>query len=119
MYRIPKELDLSGVIGEFTTQICVGKFDIQFSLGKVHFSVWSPIKLVRNEEILCTWEEGRWPDSGFIELFNVNITKFEIPNDQQIILYFDNGVEMHLSDTSDQFESMQISIEGESGTWII
>lgn len=50
---------------------------------------------------------------------NVNVTKYEVPNDQLIILHFENGVEMHLSDTSDQFESMQIAIEGESGPWII
>jgi hypothetical protein len=29
MYGIPKELDLSSVVGEFTTQIRVGQFDLQ------------------------------------------------------------------------------------------
>jgi len=42
MYRIPKELDLSKAVGEFTTQIRVGKYDIQFEFGDVHFAVQTP-----------------------------------------------------------------------------
>lgn len=119
MYRIPKELDLSKAVGEFTTQIHVGKYYIQFEFGDVHFAVESPIKLMKNGEIVATWEEGKWPESGFIEIFNVPISNVNIPNDKTIVIRFENNLEMHLSDNSDQFESMQISIKGESGSWII
>ncbi|MCK7597765.1 hypothetical protein M0G74_10835 [Microbulbifer sp. CAU 1566] len=119
MYCIPKELDLSKAIGEFTTQICIGKYDFQFSLGKVHFTVESPITLLRGGDLVATWKEGTWPESGFIEIFNVPVTKALIASDEKIIIFFENSLEMHLVDNSDQFESMQISIEGEPETWII
>ena len=41
MYGIPKELDLSPVLGEFTTQVRVGQFDLQFTFGSVSFAVQS------------------------------------------------------------------------------
>lgn len=119
MHRIPKELDLSKAIGEFTTQICIGKCDFQFSLGKIHFTVESPISLLRGGDLIATWKEGKWPESGFIEIFNVPVTKVLIASDEKIVIFFENGLEMHLVDKSDQFESMQISIEGEPGTWVI
>lgn len=118
MYRIPKELDLSKAVGEFTTQIRVGKYDIQFEFGDVHFAVQTPIKLLKSGEVVATWEEGKWPESGFIEIFNVPISNINIPDDKTIVITFENNLEMHLSDNSDQFESMQISINGESGPWI-
>lgn len=49
MYRIPDELALSCVTGEVTTQIRVGKYDLRFSFGRVHFSIWSPILLFDGE----------------------------------------------------------------------
>ena len=118
MYRIPKELDLSKAVGEFTTQIHVGKYDIQFEFGDVQFSIQSPIRIFEDGEVLAAWEEGKWPDSGFIEIFNVPITSVDIPDDKTIIITFENNLEMYLSDNSDKFESMQISIKGES-QWII
>jgi hypothetical protein len=48
MYRFSKELDLSSVVGKFTTQLRVGQFDLQFTLGPVSFSVQSPIRLLRD-----------------------------------------------------------------------
>ena len=119
MYRIPEELDLSAAVGESISQIQVGKYDIQFSLGKVQFSIWSPIRLIKNGKEIGQWNEGNWPDPAFVEVFNENITEVAIPNNQSIILRFENGVEMRLTDESDQFESMSISIGGESGPWII
>ncbi len=115
MYRIPKELDLSKTVGEFTTQINVGKYDIQFDFGDVHFAVQSPIKILKEGKLIATWEEGIWPESGFIEIFNLPVSSVQIPDDRTIIIKFENKLEMHLSDNSDQYESMQISIKGEYG----
>jgi len=119
MYRIPKELDLSKAIGEFTTQIRVGLYDIEFDLGCVSFAVQSPIELRRSGELVAMWEEGKWPQSGFKEIFNVSVSSIQIPSDRKIIVEFENGVKMHLVDNSDKYESMQITIEGEAEPWII
>ena len=119
MYRIPKNLDLSKAIGQFTTQICVGKFDIQFNLGDVHFAVQSPILLTKNGDTIAKWSGEDWPEKGFLEIFNVNVSKVLIPDDKTIIILFENNIEMHLIDDSDQYECMQISINGDPKEWII
>ena len=112
MYRVPLDLDLSAIVGEFTTQIRVGQFDIQFSFGPVTFAIESPVSLVRQGEVIGGWSEGRWPDSGFFDTMNVNVSKWEIPNDRTIQIHLENGIEIHLSDDSDAYECMQIYLEG-------
>jgi hypothetical protein len=119
MYRIPRELDLSPVIGEFITQVRVGQFDLQFTLGKVNFAVESPVRLIRDGIQVAYWEGGKWPDPGFYDIMNAEVRRCEIVNDKLIVLQFDNGIEMHLEDSSDQYESMQISFAGNPSQWII
>jgi hypothetical protein len=119
MYRIPKELDLSAVVGEFTTQVRVGQFDLQFTIGPVNFAIHSPVSLVRRGVVVATWAKGKWPDSGFFDVLNSDVKRCEIVNDRLIVLEFENDLEMHLEDSSDQYECMQISIEGTSIQWII
>jgi hypothetical protein len=118
MYRIPKELDLTPTIGEATTQIRVGQFDLQFTFGDVDFAVTSPVKLFRRGELIGLWEEGSWPDAAFHEIMNTEIIRCEVRTATLIIIEFANGVEMHLVDDSDQYECMQICIKG-NPPWII
>jgi hypothetical protein len=119
MYRIPANLDLSPVVGEFTTQVRVGQFDRQFTFGRVNFAVQSPVTLFRNGKIAAQWEQGRWPDPGFYEIMNTEVRRCEVASDRLIVFEFDNGIAMHLEDSSDQYECMQIAFEGEQSQWII
>ncbi len=119
MYRIPSSLDLRQAVGEFTTQVRVGQFDIQFTFGPVDFVVESPIRLLRSGEIIGEWEEGRWPDSGFYDIMNQKVTKCDIASERRIVISFEDGLEMHLEDDSDQYESMQIRISGNPNPIII
>lgn len=119
MYRIPADLDLSPVVGQFTTQVRVGQFDLQFTFGPVNFVVSSPVNLFRDGKLLAHWDEGRWPDPGFYDLMNSEVRRCEVVNDRRILFEFDNGITMHLEDSSDQYECMQISFEGEQTQWII
>lgn len=119
MYRIPKELDLSPVVGEFLTQIRVGQFDLQFTFGRVNFTVQSPVTLLRNSKSIGYWEEGKWPEPAFYEVLNTSVKRCEVVNDRSIVFEFENGIEMHLEDSSDQYESMRISFEGDSRLWVI
>jgi hypothetical protein len=119
MYRIPKELDLSPVVGEFTTQLRVGQFDLQFTFGRVTFVVQSPVNLFRESKSIGHWEEGKWPGPGFYEIMNVAVKRCEIVNDRLIVFEFENGIEMHLEDSSDQYESMQITFEGDPRICVI
>jgi hypothetical protein len=120
MYRIPADLNLSNIVGTFSTQLCIGQFDVQFSLGETHFAVQSDINLFREGVLIGSWSEGKWPSSAFYEVMNVAVASYAIPNDRLIVIHFENGIEMHLVDASDQYESMQISTKGnEFGSWII
>lgn len=119
MYRIPKDLDLSAVVGEFTTQVRVGQFDLQFTFGPVNFAVQSPVSLFQHGALVATWTEGKWPEPGFFDVMNSEVKRCEVVNDRLIVFEFENGLEMHLEDNSDQYESMQISIDGIPGQWII
>jgi len=119
MYRIPDGLDLSRVVGEFTTQVRVGQFDLQSTFGPVSFTVQSPVNLFRDDKLIAHWEEGRWPDCAFFDIMNARVTRCEVPNDRLIVLELENGIAMHLEDSSDQYEGMHIYIEGAPSPWII
>ena len=119
MYRIPKKLNLSKVNGAFTTQICIGPYDIQFEIGDVHFAIQSEIRLKKNGEQVAVWQEGDWPSAEFFNVMNVDVVSYNIPNDREIIINFENGYSLHIYDNSDQYESMQIRIKGENMLWVI
>ena len=119
MYRIPNNLDLSPVVGKSTSQVRVGQYDLQFTFGRVSFAVESPVNLFRDGKLLAHWEEGRWPDPGFYDIMNTEVRHCEVVSDRLIVFEFANGIQMHLEDNSDQYESMQISFEGEQSQWII
>lgn len=119
MYGFPKELDLSAVVGMFTAQLKVGQFDLQFSFGTVSFAVQSPVSLFRNGTLVAYWEEGKWPEPGFYDIMNTEVRRCEVLNAKLLVFEFENGVEMHLEDNSDDFESMQIAIDGIPNSWII
>jgi hypothetical protein len=50
---------------------------------------------------------------------NVAVKRYEIVNDRLIVFEFENGIEMHLEDSSDQYESMQITFEGDPRICVI
>jgi len=73
----------------------------------------------RNGELLAHWEEGKWPDPGFYEVMNTEVTQCQVVNEKRIVIEFANGIEMHLEDNSDQYESMQIGFKDPPSQFII
>jgi len=118
MYGIPKELNLDVMAGSDCTQIRVGQFDMQFSFGEVNFAIQSRICLFKNEVEIGAWEEGKWPDCAFYEIMNVPVESVRIHGAKEIVITLENSLSIHLCDNSEQFETMQISIEGDD-PWII
>ena len=117
MYRIPDDLGLCSVAGHCTTRIRVGQFDVQFSIWPVDFAVQSPLTLFRDGQLPANWVEGRWPGPGFYDMMNTEVRGCEVVNDR--LIEFESGIGMHLEDSSDQCECMQISFEGERSQWKI
>ncbi|MDW3179834.1 MAG: hypothetical protein R8J94_20760 [Acidimicrobiia bacterium] len=111
MYRIPDDLDLSPAVGECITQLGVGQFDLQFSIGPVHFAVQSPVELLRDGEQVGMWQEGRWPDPTFYEVMNSRVEGCDVVSDRLIAIEFENGLYMHLTDNSDDHECMTIAFD--------
>lgn len=100
------------LIGTETTQIRVGQFDIQFTIGRVDFCIQSKVTLHENGEEIGLWEEGQWPDSAFYKILNVPVKAVKIMLPKEIIITFESGISIRLCDSSDQFESMKISFDG-------
>lgn len=119
MYRIPKDLDLSPVVGESTPQVRVGQSDLQFTFGPVNFIVTSPVLLYRAGKLVASWGVGKWPDPGFYDIMNTKVRRCEVLTDRLIVFDFDNGIEMHLEDNSEYYECIEIWFEGDSSPWII
>ena len=95
----------------------VGQFDLQFTFGSVNFAIQSPISLFRGDTLVGNWMEGRWPDPGFFDIMNTTVCRCDVVDDRTIVLEFENGVTMHLTDDSDLYECMQITINGD--LWVI
>jgi len=118
MYGIPKELNLDVIVGSECTQIRVGQFDVQFSFGEVDFIIQSRIGIFKNEVEVGAWEEGKWPDCAFYDVMNVPVESVLIQDAKAVVITLVTGLSLHLCDSSEQFETMQISIGGDD-PWII
>lgn len=110
MYGFPSDLDFHSLVGQFTTQICVGPYDLQFSLGDMRFIVTSPILLCRHGVEVGRWVGAGWPDASFYDVMNVAVVAVAMPDNRTLRLTFENGVEAILADVSDLHESMQIVV---------
>lgn len=116
MYGVPDDLDLSAVVGEFTTQIGVGQFDLQFTFGTVDFAVSSPVSLFQDGKVVAQWSEGRWPDARFFDVMNSAVLRCS-SDSKEISIELENGLSLKLVDDSDRYESMKITV-GED-LWIV
>lgn len=116
MYGVPDDLDLSAVVGEFTTQIRVGQFDLQFTFGTVAFAVSSPVSVLEDGKVVAQWSEGRWPDAGFFDVMNSAVQRCS-SDSKEIILELENGLSLKLVDDSERYESMTITVGDD--LWIV
>lgn len=119
MYGIPNDLDLSAVVGNFTGEVGVSRFGLQFSFGSVNFVVKSSAKLIRDDKVVAQWREGQWPDPAFYEIIDASVRRCDVVGPRTIEFEFETGLVMHLEDDSDQYESMVIRFEGDPSVWVI
>jgi hypothetical protein len=119
MYGFPSSLDLLAMVGQSATQLHVGQFDLQFNLGPVHFTVESPVTLYRGDTAVARWEAERWPDAGFQEILNVKVAGYEVASNKLLVIAFANGMVMHLADSSDRCESLQITVSTDPPATVI
>ncbi len=119
MYGFPRDLDLTAAIGQETTQFCVGPYDLEFSFGSVCFSVQSLVELRRTDMVLASWEGGGWPSAGFYEAFCSPVSAVRVLDERCLCISLESGLDLHIFDTSEQYESLAISVAGVEGPYII
>jgi hypothetical protein len=120
MYGFPGNLEYSRIIGHSATQICVGQFDLQFTLGDFRFIAQSPVTLLKNGISIGAWDGVSWPDSAFYDMMNVAVTGIELPDTRTMHISFENGITIVLHDNSDMYETLHIVVgEAPSGLYIV
>jgi len=116
MYRISEDLDLKEIVGSEIQQICSGRYDVQFRFGSgTCIAVQGDITLLNRNRELGRWtEDGNWSSLAFQQLLNIPVTNYSVPNDRLLQIEFDNGLLLQVHDSSEQYESFQITKEGEN-----
>lgn len=59
------------------------------------------------------------PDSAFYQVFNNPVDSIALIDERRLGITLRDGLELHLLDNSDQYESMQIYLNGLEGVWIV
>ena len=119
MYGFPSDLNLAAAIGQEITQFCVGPYDLQFSFGKVHFAVQSQVELKRDGSVIATWQGGEWPSASFYEAFCIPVVSTHLIDERRLCIALEGGLELHVLDNSDQYESLQIFVPDAPGPHIV
>lgn len=119
MHGVPPDLDLAPIVGEITTQLRVGQFDLQFTIGPFDFRVVSLVVLKRAGNAVGSWDEGRWPDPVFYDVMNVPVRGWRLAGSRGIVIEFEQGLSLHLRDSSDHLESFLIEHLPTKELWVI
>ena len=119
MYGFPSDLNLATAIGQEITQFSVGPYDLQFSFGKVAFAVQSQVEIRRASSVIATWQGGEWPSADFYEAFCSPVTSTHLVDERRLCVTLENGLQLHILDNSDQYESLQIFVPDASGPYIV
>ena len=119
MYGFPADLDLSAAVGQEITQFGVGPYDLQFALGEVVFTVQSAVELRRGDTMIAAWEGGGWPSPDLYEVFCQPVTAIRVVDASRLAIALENGLELHILDASEQYESLAIRVPGVEGPYII
>ena len=114
MNRIPSDLKLDEIVGSEIQQIRCGRYDVQFDFhAGVVISVQGCITLLRRTTRVGGWDDsGNWSTLEFQGLLNIPATAYKILNDRLLQIEFANGLVLQIHDSSDQYESFQISWPG-------
>jgi hypothetical protein len=71
------------------------------------------VSLMDGESEVGRWAEVTgWSILAFQQLLNITVTGYSIPNDRVLQIKLDNGLTLQVHDSSDQYESFQITRKG-------
>jgi len=114
MYRIPADINLDDIVGSEIHQIRLGRYDVQFHFDSGRsIAVQGDVDVFQNSTLISNWtEEHNWTNTEFQKLLNAPVLSYSVPNDRLLEIKFEDSLVLHLHDSSDQYETMQIYPEG-------
>jgi hypothetical protein len=119
MYGFPSDLNLLAAVGHETTQFCIGPYDLQFSFGPVAFAIQSRVELQQDGGVVASWQAGEWPGAAFYSALSKPVSAVRVVDERRLCIALQEGLELHVLDTSEQYESLQIYVQDVQGPYII
>jgi hypothetical protein len=119
MYRVPADLDLSGVIGTDLNQICLGCGNVLLKFETATIAVESRVTVFEDGNVIATWIEGNWNSLEFQKLLSTTVVGYTVPDECTLEIQFSGKLKIHLHDDSVQYESMQIYLAADKNAPII
>ncbi|MES2317404.1 MAG: hypothetical protein V4631_07890 [Pseudomonadota bacterium] len=110
MYGFPSDLNLDDIIGMQIEQICLGRFDVQFRFGAERtICSQALVEVFRDDALISAWgPESIWSNSSFQMLLEPVIEAYAVVHERLLEIRLKGGLELHLHDSSMQFESVKI-----------
>lgn len=110
MYGFPKDLDLGDIVGSEIQQLCLGRFDVQFRFSTERaICAQALVEVFQGEELVSAWnQEGHWSNVSFQMLLGVAVDSYAVLHERLLEIRLKDGLRLHLHDSSNQFESVQI-----------
>jgi hypothetical protein len=111
MYGLFEGIDLH-VGGAELNQICLGKYDVQFNFDSgTSIGVQGRVNVLDAGTVLSTWEANAgWSSLEFQRLLNSTVTECYVESLTLLVISLAGGLDVDLFDSSDQYETMQISL---------
>lgn len=122
MYGVPANLDLSLLEGAELTQVCLGRFDVQFHFHPVgEITVTGRWELFDMAGSLIDQDksEGPRPPFQLHRLLGQQIVGITIAAPEYLEFAFSNGDRLRLIDNSKQYESFTIDLHTQSGMIVV
>lgn len=115
MYRFPKDLDLSSMVGASLQQICIGPSNVQFGFTHgIRITLESKATILRSGKLATSWDhEKGWSGCEFQQLMNKRVVGYSVIDEKLMEIMFSDEWVVHFFDDSDGYESLQIhGLEG-------
>lgn len=124
MHGVPADLPLQAFVGDQITQVCLGRFDIQFHCaGNGGIAVWGRWELrdAAGDLVDGTASQGTEGEQEKREsyrihrLLDVPITRFGIDPPHSFTLCFANGLALTVWDDDEQHEAFSMHLDERPG----
>ena len=110
MYRFPKDLDLSFLVGAHIPQLRFGIGDVQLMFScHLHICIQSEIDIFLGDIVIANWVQGTlWSSLDFQKIYNKDVLRVYLLNDQILEIQLEDNLSIRIYDKSDHYESLQI-----------